>query len=154
MNRTLTALAMLAIVSACARKEQPAPAADAAPPAAAPAPATLAISDVTGSWAMVTRREGSDSVLVRFTLTAWSDTSGWSLNFPNRPAVPSRVTLVDGDSITTVAGPYPSNLRKGVDVMTETVLRKQGDKLVGRTIATYSKGPDSVLVLVTEGTRQ
>ena len=64
------------------------------------------------------------------------------------------VTLVDGDSITTVAGPYPSNLRKGVDVMTETVLRKQGDKLVGRTIATYSKGPDSVLVLVTEGTRQ
>lgn len=152
MTRTLTALALLAIVAACARKEQPAPAAEAAPPAAAPA--TLAISDLTGTWAMETRKEGTDSVLVRFTMTAGADTSGWSLNFPGRDPVPSRVTLVDGDSITSVAGPYPSNLRKGVSVVTTTVLRKQGEKLVGRTVATYSKGPDSVLVLVTEGTRQ
>ena len=154
MNRTLTALALLAIVAACARKEQPAPAADAAPPAAAPAPAMLVISDLTGTWAMETRKEGSDSVLVRFTLTAGADTSGWSLTFDGRPPVPTRVLSVDGDSITTEAGPYASAVRKGVQVVTRTVMRKQGDKLMGRTLATYSKGPDSVLVLLTEGTRK
>lgn len=154
MNRTLTALALLAIVAACARKEQPSPAADAAPPAAAPAPAMLAISDLTGTWAMETRKEGSDSVLVRFTLTAGADTSGWSLTFDGRPPVPTRVLSVDGDSITTEAGPYASAVRKGVQVVTRTVMRKQGDKLMGRTLATYSKGPDSVLVLLTEGTRK
>ena len=59
--------------------------------------------------------------------------------------MPVRVT-VDGDSIMTATGPYESVLRKGVQVTTEGVLRKQDGKLVGVTRAHYrTAGADSVV---------
>jgi hypothetical protein len=64
-----------------------------------------------------------------------------------------RVT-VDGDSIMTNAGPYPSVRRKGVQVTTNSVMRLQGGSLVGNTTAHFKvKTPDSVMVLNTMGTK-
>ena len=51
-------------------------------------------------------------------------------------------------------GTFASQRRKGVKVMTENSFKVQNGKLVGATIAHYSKaGPDSVLHLRTEGTK-
>ena len=67
--------------------------------------------------------------------------------------MPVRVT-VDGDSIMTASGPYESVLRKGVQVTTQSVLRRQDGKLVGMTIARYQgAAADSVVRLRTELTR-
>ena len=67
--------------------------------------------------------------------------------------MPAQIT-VSGDSVITETGPHASVRRKGVQVSTHAVFRKEGDKLVGTTTAHYkTKGADSVLVLRTEGTR-
>jgi hypothetical protein len=44
-------------------------------------------------------------------------------------------------------------VRKGVQVSTNTVLHFQDNKLMGSTVAHYSKGADTVLNLRTEGVR-
>jgi hypothetical protein len=125
-----------------------APAAERAAP-----PAGLSLADVAGKWAMTTKAENSDSVLVRYQLVATSDTTGWTINFPKRKQIPARV-VVSGDSIVMDAGPYESVLRKGIQVTTHSVTRLQGGKLVGTTIARYAtKGPDTLRTLRTEGTR-
>ena len=67
--------------------------------------------------------------------------------------MPVRVT-VSGDSIMTATGPYESVLRKGVQVTTDGVLRKQDGKLVGISTAHYrTAGADSVVRLRIEMTR-
>jgi hypothetical protein len=54
----------------------------------------------------------------------------------------------------TEAGPYESVLRQGVQVTLRGVLRHQGDRLVGTTVAHFSgSGADSVLRVRTEATR-
>jgi hypothetical protein len=133
----------------CSKKES-APAADTM--AVAPAP-MLNLADVAGTWDMKTMREGSDSVLVAYTVIATGTTEGWTINLPNRPPIPMTVS-VSGDSLTMDAGPYESVLRKGVQVTTHTVARLEGGKLMGRAMAHYSTGPDSVVALRTEGTRK
>jgi hypothetical protein len=92
-------------------------------------------------------------VLVTAEVTAGADASSWTIKLPGRDPMPVRVT-VDGDSVMTAAGPYESVLRKGVQVTTDGVLRMQGGKLVGTTVARYqSAGADSVVRLRTEMTR-
>jgi hypothetical protein len=129
------------------------PAADstmAAPAPAAPAPISLA--DLKGTWKMKTMAEGSDSVLINYTLDAAD--AGWTLHFPKRPPIATKATA-DGDSIIADAGPYESVLRKGVKVTTHSVYRLQDGKLVGTTVAHYAtKGADSVKNLRSEGTRE
>jgi hypothetical protein len=62
--------------------------------------------------------------------------------------------VIEGDSIIADAGPFESVRRDGVMVNTRTVYRMEGDRLVGVTTAHYeTSGPDSVLILNTEGTR-
>jgi hypothetical protein len=94
-----------------------------------------------------------DTTSTNFVLTATGTTSGWSIKYPGRPSVPETIT-VSGDSIITVAGPYPSFRRKGVTVTTNGVFRLQNGSLVGTNTAHYKvKTADSVLVLNTTGTR-
>lgn len=148
MRRSIMVAAFL--LTACAKAEKP-PAADAAPPA--PPQASVTVADFTGTWKMQTRREGTDSVLVRFDLVAGSTENDWSLRFEGRDPVPMRVVAIGGDSVVSEAGPYASAVRKGKQVTTRTTLRLDGQTLKGMTVATYDSGPDSVLNLVTEGTR-
>jgi hypothetical protein len=146
------------LLIACAKTEEKPPTDSAAvAPAAAPAPApapALSLASLAGKWSQTTRDEKTDSLLVTSEVTAAADPAAWTITLPNRPTMPLRVR-VDGDSIMTASGPYESVLRKGVQVTTESVIRMQGDKLVGMTIAHYQNaGADSVRRLKTELTRK
>jgi hypothetical protein len=73
--------------------------------------------------------------------------------FPSGVKVPLHVAIA-GDSVVQSSELYASQRRKGMKVKTVGILRLQNGKLVGTTTAHYmTKGPDSVLVLRTEGSK-
>lgn len=151
MRRILLSL-MAVGLAGCAKKDSP-PAADSSAMMAPPAPATMNLASVAGSWNMQTMPADRDTVLVSYVLTATADTAGWTLTFPGRAPIPIRILAVAGDSVVSEAGPYESALRPGVQVTTTTVNRMEGDALVGTTVARYSAGPDTVLHLRSRGTK-
>ena len=114
----------------------------------------IALADVAGTWKMrAVPTSGSDMTPTEYTLVATGEPGGWKATFANGLAVPVRVTPA-GDSITFEMGPYKSIRRKGVDVTTRGVFRKQGDKMVGHATAHYNvKTADSTLMLNVEGTK-
>lgn len=119
------------------------------------APAAISLADVAGTWKIRSTLEGNESTTLDYEMVATADRSGWLLKLPNGEPIPVRVVAVEGDSIVTEAGPFPSALRKGVQVRTSRVVsRLQDGKLVGTTTARYDvSGPDSVATLNWEGTR-
>jgi hypothetical protein len=143
------------ILVACSKsKDQPATDEMADAAAAPEAPAPIALADVAGQWTVRLMPESGDSTLLSYEMVATGDTSGWAFNFPKRKPVPVRVVAVDGDSIVTEAGPFESNLRKGIQVTSRTVNRLQDGKLVGATTARYvMSGPDTVAHFRFEATR-
>jgi hypothetical protein len=148
-----------AVLAGCAKKDNAAVDTSAASSTAtttapAPAPAPLNLADVAGKWDMRSvPTSGKDTSATTYVLTATSTTSGWTLTFPGRKAIPATVT-VNGDSITIDAGPYASVRRKGVQVTTHSVNRLQNGSIVGSTTAHYKvKTADSVLTLTNTGTR-
>jgi hypothetical protein len=147
MRRLVLALSA-AVLAGCSRPEAP----PAEPPAPPPA-ATLNLADLAGTWNMKTMAEGSDSVLLAYTIAATGTPDGWTINFPGRAPMPMTVT-VSGDSVMTAVAPYESMLRKGVQVSTTSVIRLVDGKLVGASIARYATtAADSVVRLRMEGTR-
>ena len=98
--------------------------------------------------------QAGDTTLLTYELTAMADTAGWTIKFADRKnTIPAHV-MADGDSVIMDAGPYPSALRKGVQVTIHGASRLVDGKLVGMTTAHYSvKTADSVRVLKMEGTR-
>ena len=148
----------IALVAACTKADQEPAAADTATTSVGPAPgAALSLADLTGTWnAVATPEGGTDTTTTRYTMVATADTTGWTITFANRPgeAIPLRGILVDGDSVVSEAGPFESSRRAGVQTTTRTVLRMQGDRLVGATMARYAmRDEDQTLVLRTEATR-
>jgi hypothetical protein len=124
-----------------------------AAPALAPPPISLEV--VAGRWQMRAVPESGDTTPTSYVLTATADTSGWSIAFPDGPPVPLRIVAVDGDSIVAETGEYRSVRRRGASVHTRSVVRLDGDHLVGTSVARYRMaGADSVLRLQTEGTRR
>ena len=122
----------------------------------APSASAISLADLAGTWNVTAKPEsGTDTSSTRYTLTSTSDTSGWTITFPDRPQpVAVRVVAVQGDSIVTEAGPFQSVRRRNMQVTTRNVLRREGDRLVGSTRARYqTTGSDTVLVLRTEATR-
>ena len=118
------------------------------------APAALNLADVAGKWNMrAVPTSGTDTSATTYVLTATSKTSGWTITFPGRKAMPVKVAA-EGDSITIAASNYPSARRKGVTVSTNGVVRLQNGSLTGTTTAHYKvKTADSVLTLTVTGTR-
>jgi hypothetical protein len=115
--------------------------------------ASIALSDVAGTWKVRSTDEAGGNP-IETELRAKADTSGWTMVGPNRKSTPVRVVAVAGDSFVTEAGPYESFVRKGVQVKTRTVYRLEGDRLVGTTEASYKVGGrDSVAQRRNEGTR-
>jgi hypothetical protein len=152
MRITLAVLVLAAV--ACGRTDET-EMADSAAAAPAAMPAGVNLADLAGTWNAQVRAEGSDSVLVTYTMNATADPSGWTITLPGRDPMPVRVTT-DGDSIMTFVGPYESVLRPGVQVTTDGVMRVMDGRLVGTTIARYTGptvGADSVVRLRSEATR-
>lgn len=111
--------------------------------------------NVAGRWSVNVMPEGKDTTLLTFILDATNDATGWKLTMPGREPMDARVLVMSPDSVVLENGPYSSALRNNVMVTTHSTMRLDGDKLVGQTIAHYNtNGPDSVLMLRTEGTRQ
>ena len=156
----LTCLCALLALAACAKGDNNASAGTntAAAPATMPAPEpaaapALSLGDVAGKWNMRAVPETGDTTPTVYVMTATSDTSGWVFAFANGLTVPAHVA-VSGDSLLIHAGPYASVRRKGVQVTTDGMLRRQGDAIVGTTVAHYkTTKPDSVLHLNVQGTR-
>lgn len=142
------------VLAGCAKKDSAAVDTTASDTATAIAPAPVNLADVAGKWNVrAVPATGTDTTPTNSVITATSTTSGWTITFAGRAPVPMRIT-VDGDSIMSEAGPYPSVRRKGVQVKTNGVMRLQGGNLVGSTTAHFQvKTADSVLVLTTTGTR-
>jgi hypothetical protein len=150
MRRFAVLCCCAAAVVGCAKSENKPPADSATPP---PPPA-LSLADVAGKWSVKAMNEARDTTLLTYELYATADTSGWTITFPNRKAIPAHVMATGGDSLVIDAGPYESALRKGVQVTTHGVLRLQGGTLAGLTVAHYKTAkPDSVRRIAIEGTR-
>ena len=146
----------IAVLIGCAKVDQDAATDSAGGATETPAAATISLADVAGKWDVTAKPEsGTDTTSTKYTLNAMAGTDGWTIVFPNRPQpVAVRVVAVEGDSIVTEAGPFESVRRRGVQVTTRNVLRKDGDRLTGSTRARYqSTGADTVLTLRTDATR-
>jgi hypothetical protein len=149
--RRFTVLCCSFALIGCAKEQTPAADSVAAAP---PPPPALSLADVAGKWNVTGRNEAGDTVLVSYELTATADTAGWSIKFDNGQTVPLVVMGVGGDSVVIHAGPYPSVLRKGVQVTTQSIMRLTDGKLQGTATAHYNvKTADSVRTLRTEGVR-
>lgn len=121
--------------------------------APAPAPTPIALTDVAGRWNVRSTAPG-DTAPVTYVLTTTGTRSGWTITFPNRRPIPVRVVAVAGDSIITEAGPFESVRRPGVQVTrSRQVWRIQNGQLRGTVEARYARGPDTLVILRTEGTR-
>lgn len=154
-------LTIIALAAACAKGDTSATSDSAAGNlaqdsmgGAAGAATPVDLSAVSGKWQVrATPESGSDTTTTSYVVTATSDTTGWTLTYPGRPPMPLHV-LVAGDSITIHSGAFESVRRKGTKVETSSVVRLQGDRMVGTTTARYpTSGADSVLRLRVEGTR-
>jgi hypothetical protein len=148
-----------AVLAACAKKDSAAVDTTASSTASsttatpAPAPAPVNLADFAGKWDVRSVPATGDTTPTTYVLTATSTTSGWTIKFPGRAAIPATVTVA-GDSVEIDAGPYSSVRRKGVQVTTTGGLRVQNGQLTGSTTAHYKvKTADSVLVLNSTGTR-
>ena len=149
-------LSLAALLAAACTKPDAVPAADTTAVTQEPAAAALSLADIAGRWNVASTPEtGTDTTPTLYTMTTTAGADGWTIEFVNRPGViPMRNVMVDGDSVMTEAGPFESNRRAGVQVSTRSVMRLVDGRLVGTTRASYATtGPDSVLMLRTEGTR-
>jgi len=158
--RSFALVSIAALLAACVKTETSTPvdtgaAAMAPAPAAAPAAAPIDLKSVAGKYRVTSRGQAPDTTVVTYELNATGDTTGWTITYPNRAAVPVRIVSVSGDSIVAETGPFTSVRRAGVPVTTRTTYRWQNGQLVGTTVAHYDvKGPDTVRVFVIEGVKK
>jgi hypothetical protein len=151
-------LIVIALFAGCVKSETSTPADTATAviaPEPAPAAAPISLKSVAGKYKVTSRGQAGDTTVVTYELNATGDTTGWTVTYPNRKAVPMRVVLVSGDSIVTEAGPFPSVRVSGVPVTTRTTYRWENGNLVGTTVAHYTiHGADTVRTFIVEGVRK
>jgi hypothetical protein len=106
-----------------------------------PHPADIKLADVVGTWEGKTMVGPKDSVGPTYLVTATANGKGWTLKFPNRDAIATRVVATGGDSIVTETGPYSSILRPGQTVTTLRIVgHYKGSKMTGTFEAHYASG--------------
>lgn len=128
---------------------------DTAVPAAAVEPAPISLQQVAGKWNVrITSAETGDSTLTSYVLDAKADTAGWTFTFPNKAPIAMHMTAMAGDSLVTEAGPFDSQLQKGVKVHSVVTWRLRDGKLVGAVVSRYDTKPPSTRNLLADGTRQ
>jgi hypothetical protein len=125
MRAFAAAFLTVALLTACAPKEESAP-----PPAAGP---TLA--DFAGTWNVASVLEGTPDT-VKSTMTGTADAASWTMSLEGRPNVPVTVSVV-GDSLIGQSAEYESVLRPGVMVTVRTASVLSNGALAGNLVATY-----------------
>lgn len=146
----------LLLTLACSKADEAATDTAAAIPDSAPATASGSTLDaMRGRWNMRSIPMEGDTTPTVYTIDASGDTATWTLTFAGMTTpVKLHVVSMAGDSIVTVTDEYESVRRRGMRVVTTSVMRPQGDQVTGTVTARYkTTGPDSVLVLRAEGTR-
>lgn len=143
--RRLIAVAVLAAVAACAKQESATADSPAAAQPATPAPLTAA--DLAGTWEAVGMPMDKDTVVVRFTMTNDSTGQKSETVFASGDKITATSSTYDGDSLVTTAGPFKSQTRKGQQVTTRVVWRKQNGGLVGTSHSKYSNGDSATFRL-------
>ena len=125
----------------------------AAPVAAEPAP--MSLDQVAGKWNVrILSAETGDSTLTSYVLDAKADTAGWTFQFPTGGRVAMRIVSMAGDSLVTEAGPFDSQLQKGVKVNSTVTWRLRDGKLSGAVVSNYDTKPPTTRNLIAEGIRQ
>lgn len=120
---------------------------------ATPGEGGLSAADLAGTWNMRAVPFSGDTTPTMSVLKAMADVTGWTLTFPNRPPIETRVRF-DADSVMTESGPYQSVRRPGVQVMTSGVYRLRDSVIEGTATARYStRGVDSVMNFRVTGSR-
>lgn len=137
--RFAVALLAVAVVTACAAKEEPA--ADSAAPAAAAAAPTVA--DFAGTWNTASVLEGTPDT-VKSTMTGTADGT-WTMSLEGRPNIPLTVSI-SGDSLIAQSAEYESILRKGVQVTVRTAGVMSGGMMTGKLVATYKTATGEQIV--------
>jgi len=125
--RAIAFLFTAVLLTACAAKEEEAPAP--APPAAP----TLA--DFAGTWNTKSVLEGTPDT-VSSTMTGTADPASWTMTLEGRPNIALTVSVV-GDSLIGQTAEYESILRKGVMVTVRTASVLSNGTLTGNLVATY-----------------
>lgn len=125
--RAIALLLSAALLTACAAKEEEAPAP--APPAAP------TIADFAGTWNVASILEGTPDT-VKSTLSGTADAASWTMSLEGRPNIPVTVSIV-GDSLVGQSAEYESILRKGVMVSVRTASVLVNGALAGNLVATY-----------------
>ena len=143
------------LVVACTKKEAPPADTTAVAPEPAAPVQTVSLASVAAIWNVVVKPEGKDTVVTTYILNT-TDTTDWHFQFPKGKPIAMKITGIRGDTIVTETGIFDSAVRPGQKVQTNSLTWLQDGKLMGKTVAHYqnSKSPDSVLNLITEGTRQ
>ena len=121
--------------AAAAQNPPPAPA-----PTVQPQRSGIRLADVAGSWEGKSMVGPKDSVIVTYVMTATADGKGWTITFPGRDPLPTRIVATGGDSIVTETGPYASVVRPGQMVTTRTTSHYKGDTATGTFEAHYASG--------------
>jgi hypothetical protein len=113
----------------------------------------ITLTDVAGTWNLTGTLATEEATVIKYSVVATDSETGWLLNLPDRDPIEIRIVAIDGDSIVGESGPFPSILREGVMVTTRTVLRLQGEMLMGTLDATYDTDPVQMVPGTFEGTR-
>ena len=142
--RAIAFLFTAALLTACAAKEEEAPAP--APPAAP------TVADFAGTWNVKSVLEGTPDT-VSSTITGTADPASWTMSLEGRPNIALTVSIV-GDSLVIQSAEYESILRKGVMVSVRTANVMSNGSLLGNLVATY-KAPtgDTVVRGTSVGTK-
>ena len=88
--------------------------------------------------------DGTEPVVLTL-LKANESAAGWTTKFTHIEHPLATSVSLRGDSLVTEFGPFPSALREGATVRNvTTVMRAQGDEMVGRFVAYYDGDPVSL----------
>ena len=138
MRRPIAVAAVVLALAACAKTETPA--ADSPAAAAPPPPVMLTNADLAGTWEGEGMPMDKDSVVVRFTMVNTTTDTGWTMTFASGEKAKVSNVMIAGDSVTSTAGPFKSQVRRGVTATISSTFRLRDGKMVGVTRSKYSNG--------------
>ena len=136
------------VLVGCAKAETPASdsaAGAAALPAPPAVPAKLTAADVNGTWNGMTKAEGSDSVLSRWTSVSATDSTGKLVLQGVKDSIPFKTTY-DADSMINTSAAYTNpGTPKGPKVTFRAVGWLKDGKPAGKVTTMLASKPDSVV---------